>query len=187
MKRVYFLSLFLIAGLFSCAQDADTTEVKSEKEIETTEVQPVNIDSLWQDLVFEKGGCLTGGQRVHDGHFGGEGCVMTSRRLNGGWLKFYRLPKKDLTEFLTSNIHDTTTTKIHTCPCMPAKAGEVAVYCLHKIYLSNWWDFKEFETYKTKETTDCLNSQQSWLWDIMIDEKQCLIMEEAWKRKLKPK
>ena len=135
------------------------------------------IDSLWRKLVYVKGGCLTGGQYVRDGNFGNEGCVFNR---NKEWNIFFQYPKKELTNFLISQMNDTTTTRIHTCPFFSSTNGELAVYCLQKIYSKNWYDFKEFQNYKTRETTGADENTQSWLQQILIDKKQRLILERLW-------
>lgn len=137
-----------------------------------------SLDSLWQVLVFEKGGCLVGGQRVNDGRFGNEECVLTSSR--GSWLRFFIQPKDSLRAFLIQRFADTTTTKIHTCPCMPASNGELAVYCLSNIYLKNWYDLEPFLTYRDKEMTGCWDSEQSWLQAILADPKQRQLLIDEW-------
>lgn len=131
------------------------------------------IDSLWNQLVFDKGGCLTGGQRVRDGKFGGEACVMTDYRRRGvGWKLLFNYPKQELHSFFISKLADTATTNIHTCPCATATAGEVAVYSLQKLHLVNWYDFDVFIEYKNKEMTSCLDGEQAWLQNILITPRE---------------
>lgn len=125
------LLIFLIPIIgYSCHEKP----VETPNIVESTETQPcverINLDSLWQVLVFEKGGCLTGGQRVHDGSFGGEGCVLTDDFKGNGWKSFFSQPKEELKDFLIPQLADTSTTRIHTCPFFKATNGEVAVYCL---------------------------------------------------------
>ena len=141
----------------------------------------LSLDSLWQTLVFEKGGCLTGGQRVINGKFGGERCVLTNDpRVN--WEPFFMHPKKELTEFLIAKFTDTTTTNIHTCPFYTATNGEVAVYCLTKIYLVNWYDFEPFLAYRDRQTTGGDDSEQTWLQAILADSKQRALLVEEWRK-----
>lgn len=145
--------------------------VKAIEALETNKV--ITLDSLWNKLVFNDGGCLTGGQRVRNGRFGNEGCVMTSYRMNSkGWFDFFAFPKSELTPFLISKFSDTTSTNIHTCPCMTARNGEVAVYALQNIYKVNWYDLDGFIKYASKESTGCLDSEQSWLWDILENQEK---------------
>tara|TARA_B100000508_G_scaffold55003_1_gene42583 strand:+ start:3361 stop:4002 length:642 start_codon:yes stop_codon:yes gene_type:complete len=154
-------------------------DVKNGGITETNEV--ISLDSLWNKLVFDYGGCLTGGQRVYKGRFGNEGCVMSEFSRNPtGWSEFFAHSEGELTPFLIKKFSDTTSTKIHTCPCMVARNGEVAVYALQNIYKKNWYDLNGFEQYASKETSSCLDSQQSWLWDILENEERREKLAEEW-------
>jgi hypothetical protein len=139
------------------------------------------LDSLWLELAFEKGGCLTGGQHVRNGEFGGEACVLTRNR-SGDWRPFFRHSKKELTDFLINQFADTSETKIHTCPFFAATAGELAVYCLSKIYLVNWYDFEPFLEYKDRELTSSMDSPQTWLQAILEDPKQREVLIAEWRK-----
>lgn len=165
-------------------QNVTHTEVNVVKNgdiADTNEV--ISLDSLWNKLVFNNGGCLTGGQRVRNGSFGNEGCVMSEYRKNrSGWNDFFAYSKNKLTPFLIRKLSDTTSTKIHTCPCMFASIGEVAVYALQNIYKKNWYDLEGFEKYASKETSSCLDSEQSWLWDILENEKRREKLAKQWLR-----
>lgn len=140
------------------------------------------IDSLWNKLAFEKGGCLTGGQYSYNGVFGGEHCVLTD---DAEWKRFFTYPQKELSEFLISKMSDTTATRIHTCPFYHATAGELAVYCLQRIYRINWYDFKEFEEYKNREITHSLDCHQAWLQKILSDRKKRTVLENLWRGEMK--
>ena len=134
------------------------------------------IEEQWNQLVFEKGGCLTGGQHVHDGIFGSEGCVM----MNEEWEAFFQNDERDLSFFLIGLMADTTETHIHTCPFYSARNGEVAVYALHKIYKINWYDLEPYQEYRDREITSGTDSHQGWLWAILEDEEQCELMKAEW-------
>lgn len=160
--------------------------VKSIEFSETNE--DIKLDSLWNKLVFDDGGCLTGGQRVRNGKFGNEGCVMSEYRMNrNGWFDFFSFPKSELTPFLISKFSDTTSTKIHTCPCMTARNGEVAVYALQNIYKINWYDLNGFTKYASKETSSCMDGEQSWLWDILENEERRENLAKQWFKQLREK
>jgi hypothetical protein len=179
MKRSLLFVVLLVC--FSCTGNS-ATKLNSPPDT-IYFVDTLGLDSLWQSLVFEKGGCLTGGQYVKDGHFGGEGCVLTQHRKGRpDWRPFFRNPKKDLTEFLISQFTDTSTTHIHTCPFAIAKAGEVAVYCLSKIYLVNWYDFEPFLEYQNREMTDSTDCPQTWLQAILEDPKKRELLIAEWRK-----
>lgn len=150
-----------------------------------TDSQVHKLDSLWNILVFEKGGCLTGGQRVINGRFGAEGCVMSDYFRKGNeWKSFFSFSKTELTFFLVEKLSDTTETKIHTCPCYLATNGEVAVYALHKIHMINWYDLDYFKSYSLKKGSGCMNSQQAWLQEILSNEKQRELLANCWIEKV---
>lgn len=174
-SSLFFLILFVI---FSCSgKDGSNIHFPSDR---VSVVDSISLDSLWQELVFEKGGCLTGGQRVVDGKFDNQHCVLNStRRVD--WRPFFSHPKEELTEFLIGKFADTSKTRIHTCPFYSATNGEIAVYCLTKIYLVNWYDFEPFAEYRDREITDSMDSEQSWLQAILIDPKQRAVLIEKWR------
>jgi hypothetical protein len=128
-----------------------------------------NIDSLWNKLAFQKGGCLTGGQYIRNGRFGNEGCVLKQSKE---WGRFFNLPKDELSAFLIRQLPDTASTKIHTCPFYTATNGELAVYCLQKVHNKNWYDFEQFSKYKNKETTGAGDNDQAWLQKILASKKR---------------
>ncbi|MCJ8288726.1 MAG: hypothetical protein HRT58_01740 [Crocinitomicaceae bacterium] len=172
------LFLILFVGFSCTGKKASNIHLPSDS---ITTVDSVSLDSLWQDLVFNKGGCLTGGQRVNDGRFGGEGCVLTeNRRVD--WRPFFSHPKEELRDFLIEQIEDTSTSRIHTCPFMPASGGEVAVYCLTKIYLINWYDFDPFIEYQDREISSSMDSEQSWVQAILEDPKRREVLIEEWRK-----
>jgi hypothetical protein len=156
----------------------------SETDTSNTDVN-LSIDSLWEVLVFKDGGCLTGGQYVKDGHFGSKGCVMSEFRGRGKkWEEFFSLSKDTLTTFLITKLSDTTTTKIHTCPCMPAKNGEVAVYALQRIYKKNWYDLEGFTQYSKREGSGCIDNEQAWLWKILMNQESITALSKQWNNQL---
>ena len=145
------------------------------------EIYGMTNDSLWNHLVFKKGGCLTGGQHVHKGRFGSEGCVMTKSKE---WQIFFNRDKKEISDFLINKISDDTIkTDIHTCPFFTAFEGEVAVYGLQKIYRLNWFDFEEFKEFKNRQSESSLENHQAWLQSILKDNKRRKILIDCWKKK----
>ncbi len=142
-----------------------------------------SLDSIWNDLVFKHGGCLTGGQHVKNGKFGGGRCVMEGKgRYGENWNEFFSHKKSDLTLFLVEKFNDTTLTKIHTCPCNSASNAEVAVYALQKIHLTNWYDLIYFSKYKIREDKGCEDNPQKWLNDLITKPKERANLKHAWLR-----
>jgi len=158
-------------------------ETVSEKQIKKSKQENNPIDSLWNDLVFEKGGCLAGGQNFQKGQTEREGQVLNKKE----WKTFLSKPKKELTEFLITKFTDTTKTKIHTCPFFGATNGEIAVYALQKVHNKNWFDFREFKKYKNKETTSATDNRQSWLLKILKNNSTRKVLTDCWLKELNKK
>lgn len=131
-------------------------------------------DSLWQYLVFEKGGCLTGGQYIAEGRRDERNCVMTAAKE---WEIFFHRSQHELTDFLLSKLSDTTTTKIHTCPFFHASEGEVAVYALQQLHKTNWFDLDTFQPYRDSLGDGNL---QSWLQTILQEETSRKDLHNYW-------
>jgi len=145
------------------------------------EIFEMSNDSLWSHLVFKKGGCLTGGQHVHEGNFGGEGCVMSNSKE---WDIFFNRNKSEITEFLIEKIsEDTTKTYIHTCPFFIAMEGEVAIYGLQRIYKLNWYDFDEFIEFQNRKSESSTENHQAWLQGILKDKKKRETLISCWNKK----
>lgn len=142
----------------------------------------LSLDSLWNLVAFNEHrfGCLVGGQYVERGIFGGEGCELTSSPF---WKGFFDRPKDELTTFLVDKFEETKETVIHTCPFKNASEGELAVYCLHKIYLKNWDDFEYFREYKEVEPT-FENNSQVLIRRVLKDEKSREVLKSLWLREM---
>ena len=181
MKYLPILCLMLCLG--ACQSTPSESQSMAEQNaVEKDQVQEeeISIDSQWVQLVFDKGGCLTGGQRIKDGRFGGPECVMSRSK---DWDAFFKKDQAELHKFLLSNLSDTTTTQIHTCPFFNASVGEVAVYSLQNLHKVNWYDFKEFEEYKMREAISATENEQAWLQAILEDEKKRAILINCWNEK----
>tara|TARA_R110002073_G_scaffold89852_8_gene212589 strand:- start:19020 stop:19316 length:297 start_codon:yes stop_codon:yes gene_type:complete len=72
----------------------------------------MKLDSLWKNLLFVDGGCMTGGQYYSKPKHFSEGSVLGNQK----WQKLFSFKKSEITPFLISKFSDTTRTKIHTCP-----------------------------------------------------------------------
>lgn len=151
----------------------------------TDSISKLSIEQLWNYLIFEEGGCLTGGQHVHNGTFGSEGCVMSNSMF---WELFFSRNKNELSYFLFDKITaNTDTTKIHTCPFFIATESEVAVYGLQKIHGLNWYDFETFKTYKNKESTNSTNNHQVWLHRILKNNRLRKKLINCWINEIEKK
>ncbi len=136
---------------------------------------------MWQYLVFTKGGCLTGGQYVHQGEFGGEGCVMSNSKE---WDNFFGRDKQEITQFLINKItSNPAKTLIHTCPFFEAMEGEVAIYGLQRLYGVNWYDFDEFKEYQSGQSEISEGNPQEWLQGILKNQRKREILKSCWKKK----
>ena len=182
MNQFRVIGLLVIISLMSCY---DTSSIKDNNKREhrvlnksERKAAPTNpTHALWDSLLFEAGGCLTGGQYVKSDDFGGMGCIMsTSMR----WATFFETDS--LAEFLIDKItNDTTKTKIHTCPFFNATEAEVAVYALQSKYKVNWYDFEEFKQYQNRTTEGSADNHQAWLQEIINEDYSRSILKEGWR------
>ena len=134
----------------------------------------MSTDSLWQYLVFEKGGCLTGGQYMVEGQRDNRNCVMTAAEE---WEIFFHRSQYELTDLLLSKLPDTATTSIHTCPFFNASEGEVAVYALQRIYETNWFDFEVFQPYQDSVGE---GNHQAWLQTVLQEKAPRAKLRNYW-------
>ncbi|NBC09211.1 MAG: hypothetical protein GVY26_18625 [Bacteroidetes bacterium] len=192
--KTYTIILLLISILtLSCSanrneknQENSRTERPAEPDKHSTihheedkGIYEMTNDSLWNHLVFKKGGCLTGGQYVREGRFGGAGCVMTNSK---GWEIFFNRDRNEISDFLISKISDDTVkTHIHTCPFFYAIEGEVAVYGLQKMYGLNWFDFEAFKAFQNRQSESLMENHQAWLQRILEDDKKRKTLIDCWK------
>lgn len=134
----------------------------------------MGTDSLWNYLIFEKGGCLTGGHYIAEGQRDDRNCVMTAAEE---WEVFFHRSQNELTNLLLAKLRDTTTTKIHTCPFFSASEGEVAVYALQRIYETNWFDFEAFRSYRDSIGN---GNHQVWLQTILQEQTAREQLNDSW-------
>ena len=191
-KTILILTLFLIFSCVSKSKDNNVEIILKESSTEYEEKSRIgsiknddfletSIDSLWDNLIFKKGGCLTGGQYVYNDKFGNEGCVMSNSE---GWEKFFNKDIKLLSNFLIDKIsNDTTKTNIHTCPFFTAMEGEIAVYGLQKLFRINWYDFNEFNEFQNRQSESSTENHQAWLQNILKNKKKREILINCWKKK----
>lgn len=125
-----------------------------------------SIFEQWNYIVFDKGGCLGGGQYVTKKKREIPTMIFSQKE----WKKFSNNKKEKLTKFLIKKLSDTTKTKIHTCPFFVTTNGEMAVYALQQIHNKNWFDFNDFKSYKNKETKSAIEQKQIWLQNILKDK-----------------
>ena len=182
--------LLLILILVSCKNQSNSEfnneELKTEiAQIEKTELtkttQNDSISELWNLMVFEKGGCLGGGQYFKET----KREIPTMVFSETEWKKLSNNDIGKLTEFLITKLSDTTKTKVHTCPFFGATNGEMAVYSLQHIHEKNWYDFNEFKDPKYKEYKNATEQPQMWLQKILKNETDRKKLEELYKNELK--
>ena len=191
-KTILILTLFLIFSCVSKSKDNNVEIILKESSTEYEEKSRIgsiknddfletSIDSLWDNLIFKKGGCLTGGQYVYNDKFGNEGCVMSNSE---GWEKFFNKDIKLLSNFLIDKISDDITkTNIHTCPFFTAMEGEIAVYGLQRLFKTNWYDFNEFDEFQNRQSESSTENHQAWLQNILKNKKKREILINCWKKK----
>lgn len=138
------------------------------------------LDSVWSRTIVRYG-CMLGGQHVENGHFGGGQCVMTSSPF---WAEFFDRNKEELIPFLLEKFSSKEDTDIHICPFSDAEENELAVYCLHKLYVKNWYNLEGFQEYKNKKITGSDGNHQLWLREILADDTQREALKEAWRKEI---
>ena len=188
------LLILLVTTLFACKEislsEWDKNSSKAELELyqfqnfNISEIQQSDsISEMWNKMVYEKGGCL-GGQQYVKGS-------TPNRKIKSlvfsesDWRKFSANNKTLLTEFLISQLSDTTQTKVHTCPFFNASNGEMAVYSLQQIHLKNWYDFNEFIGFKDRDYTSGTDQSQVWLQKILDNEIERKKLAELFRNELK--
>jgi hypothetical protein len=140
--------------------------------------EPISIDSTWNELAFNKGGCLVGGQYIYDGRFSREGCVMS---VTKPWISFLNRDSVELIAFLVEKIKaNSPETKIHTCPFFEANEAELAVYSLQRVYKTNWYDLPGFSEYQTKVGSGSSDNHQVWLQNIINTEEDRERLIQSW-------
>ena len=94
----------------------------------------------WNEMVFEKGGCLCGSQDWRP-NCSFEGSIFTYG-LKDEWEAFSARPLSQTVPFLTGCIDSTRETRVHTCPFQMAIEGEAAVYFLQHLLHANWIEYR---------------------------------------------
>lgn len=94
------------------------------------------IAKEWSLLTDSTSGCLVGVQYGHNGDYRSEASCFDRNRK---WKTFFAHETNVLSTFLIEQLGDTSVTQIHTCPYEVATKGELATYCLQRIYKVNWY------------------------------------------------
>ncbi len=137
----------------------------------------LELTNLWDSLCHIHD-CLTGGQRVYEGKWGGEGCVLT---LNKQWVNFlYKTDKKQLSSFLIQQLPDNAETQIHTCPHNDATKGELALYCLQGISKINFYELSPEFALNDVEVAKKYRNHQAWIWHIQSSKKELEDLQKLW-------
>lgn len=158
-KDLFLLVVTFFVCTFVISQDSGNKDNKIRK-----------LEVQWEELVYQKGGCIGGMQYAHQPH--NEQLELPLLFSSTSWKILAQLDNSHLFEFLLSQFSDTTKTKVHTCPFFAATNGEMAVYAIQKITKVNWYDFEDFNSYKNKETTGSMDQPQMWLRSILADHRK---------------
>jgi len=157
---------------------------KNQRRRKLENIKNLPIPIQWE-LLIQGGGCLTGGEYCRNEKSDYKAGIMAK---DSSWIFFLRQPKEKISTFLVSIIGDTTGTTVHTCPFLPSKAGELAIYGLQYIYNINWYDLSnEYAKYKNIEINGFETSHQAILWGIISDPKRLKRMTDNWNSKIKKK
>ena len=125
---------------------------------------------------------MTGGQRVFEGKWGGEGCAFS---LDKSWQKFvFKTDKNALMEFLINQIPDKTPSQLHTCPHENASKGELAIYCLQGLNNVNFYDLSPDLMKIQQAGTKKYKSEQAWIWSIQSSKSKTSELQNLWRKEL---
>jgi hypothetical protein len=181
MNWIKLITIIVVFSHLGC-ENKPKTEVKGTHQYKTENkvlkaYSAVELTQIWDSLCI-RGGCLTGGQGVSGGKFGGEGCAFS---IDKRWKDFlYETDKKQLAEFLIAQIPNKKTTKIHVCPFNTATKGELAIYCLQGISLVNFQELSpELEALQKTHIYE-----QTWILEIQNSKKQRENLQKLWRERL---
>ena len=174
MKWTKFLVFSIILLQLSC-ENTTQPQVNTKPVLKT--YSELELTNLW-DSLCNIHDCLVGGQRVNQGKWGGEGCVLT---LNKQWVNFLnKTDNKQLSSFLIKQLPDKTETQIHTCPYEGATKGELALYYLQGISKINFYELSSAMALKEKEVGKKYSSEQAWIWHIQSSNKELEDLQKLW-------
>lgn len=185
MKQLFISFLIMIVGCQNVSKrKPDSPPQYSAKEASSI-IDSNQIKLKWDSLCQIKG-CLVGGQRVWKGKWGGEGCVFS---INKDWVHFLsNVEKKQFAEFLIQQIPNSEKSKIHTCPFDVATKGELAIYCLQGLYLTNFYDLSPiFSKNDSLISKKYKGSEQNWIWHIQKSKPLVDTLQKLWSQKLEHK
>lgn len=144
------------------------------------------ISEEWILLSDSLKGCTTGGQYCDNGNCGGEACCFD---ISKDWQSFFKHSKEELSNFLLTQLSDTSQSSIHICPYFNATKGELAVYCLQRIYKVNWYDlnlkYKHIQDGSFVKDDGNFYSTQNELQKELKNKKGLDLLISEWKKKLK--
>lgn len=152
---------------------------KQDKAVESS------VRDNWFFLADSVSGCLVGGEYCYNGKCGGEGCCFD---IDERWENFFKQNEIEIAEFLLTQLSDTTKTKVHVCPFFVATKGELAIYCLQRIYKINWFDL---DTKYSKYTDGTLMggvdyySRQAELQKELSSNDGIVLLTGKWKERIK--
>ena len=182
MKWTKLLAFSLILLQFSCENTTQpkgyTPQYLAENTKPTLKIySELELTNLW-DSLCNIHDCLTGGQRVYQGRWGGEGCVLT---LDKQWINFLnKTDKKQLSSFLIKQLSDKAESQIHTCPYDDATKGELALYCLQGISKINFYELAPSIALEEKEVAKKYHNHQAWIWHIQSSKKELEDLQKLW-------
>ncbi len=170
--------------LFACCDKQTTQNTKTPPQYfdPKTAQNQANATILLQkqwDSLCQIQACLTGGQYVQEGNWGGEGCAFS---IDKQWQNFlFTTDKKQIAAFLIQQIPDRKTTQVHTCPYDNATKGELALYCLQGIFKKNFYELSPQLDSTHQHILKKYPYEQLWIWDMQRSENQCVVLQGLWR------
>lgn len=166
MKSILIILFFLLLGLKGFGQET--------------------ISEEWILLSDSLKGCTTRGQYYNNAKYGGEACCFD---ISKDWQSFFKHSKEELSNFLLTQLSDTSQSSIHICPYFNATKGELAVYCLQRIYKVNWYDlnlkYKHIQDGSFVKDDGNFYSIQNELQKELKSKVGLVSLINEWKKKLK--
>lgn len=145
-----------------------------------------SIFDEWDLLSDSLKGCTTGGQYCKDGNCGGEVCCFDVDR---SWQSFFKHNQNELSNLLINQLSDTSLSSVHISPYFNATKGELAVYCLQRIYKVNWYDlnpkYSAIKDGSFMKEDDKFYSVQNELQNELKSKKGLELLIKEWGKQLK--
>jgi hypothetical protein len=150
--------------------------------------QESTIQQQWDNLSDSISGCLVGFQNGKGGKYSHRASTFDMRRE---WKLFWKNDTTALANFLVQQLSDTARTKTHVCPFVNATRGELAIYCLQRLYRVNWYSLSDDVLFKDgagyQDENDDFVTGQTQLLKVLSTEAGVKLLGEKWRGEINKK